>query len=198
MKPAWLKQNLAFSTLWRERSELELGPPPVASLGVVSDCVAGSHPHPLGDRPREYPSGKIDIRHWTLSPTKTSRLYSPIGTYGAYADIWAVFTNIRSLFTNQDTRRFSPISPKREFFSRRVRRYYSNHPCSTFPVGGCIVITASSLPIGRNAYTCSASASSPTLSWSWESCGIPSRRQSGPDNRHRWFNYWNDSFYMSK
>jgi len=38
-------------TLWKEKSELELGPPPVASLGIISDRVAGSHPHPLGDRP---------------------------------------------------------------------------------------------------------------------------------------------------
>lgn len=37
--------------MWKEKSELELGPPPVASLGVVSDRVASSHPHPLGDRP---------------------------------------------------------------------------------------------------------------------------------------------------
>ena len=29
--------------------ELELGPPPVAPLGVVSDGVAGPHAEPLGD-----------------------------------------------------------------------------------------------------------------------------------------------------
>ena len=31
--------------------ELELGPPPVAALGVVADGVAGPHPDPLRDRP---------------------------------------------------------------------------------------------------------------------------------------------------
>ena len=31
--------------------QLELGPPPVAPLGVVADGVAGAHPEPLGDRP---------------------------------------------------------------------------------------------------------------------------------------------------
>ncbi len=33
----------------REDLELELGPPPVPALGVVSDCVAGPHPDPLGN-----------------------------------------------------------------------------------------------------------------------------------------------------
>ena len=81
VKPAWLRQNLAFSTLWKEKSELELGPPPVASLGVISDRVAGSHPHPLGDRPRDKPSGETDID---------------------------LFSNqdLGALFTNQDTRTF--------------------------------------------------------------------------------------------
>ena len=32
------------------RLELELGPPPVAALGVVADGVAGPHPDPLRDR----------------------------------------------------------------------------------------------------------------------------------------------------
>ena len=31
--------------------QLELGPPPVAPLGVVADGVARPHPEPLGDRP---------------------------------------------------------------------------------------------------------------------------------------------------
>lgn len=30
--------------------QLELGPPPVAPLGVVADGVARAHPEPLGDR----------------------------------------------------------------------------------------------------------------------------------------------------
>ena len=30
--------------------QLELGPPPVAPLGVVADCVARPHPEPLRDR----------------------------------------------------------------------------------------------------------------------------------------------------
>ena len=30
--------------------QLELGPPPVAALGVVADRVAGPHPDPLRDR----------------------------------------------------------------------------------------------------------------------------------------------------
>ena len=30
--------------------QLELGPPPVAPLGVVADGVARPHPEPLGDR----------------------------------------------------------------------------------------------------------------------------------------------------
>ena len=32
-----------------EDLELELGPPPVPALGVVSDRVAGPHPDPLGN-----------------------------------------------------------------------------------------------------------------------------------------------------
>ena len=43
-------RNIFGEGLVQPDLELELGPPPVAALGVVADGVAGPHPDPLRDR----------------------------------------------------------------------------------------------------------------------------------------------------